>query len=229
MQGSFLGRLFSVTLLVARKRRISFFALFCLVVLQIGFARRVGADPTKPNHPDGGHTADPSKSSYLVTGHIGAKYKALKGSAGPLGHPTSKAMYQTEGKGLYQAFEHGVIGWTPSTGQKSVQALYLIGNELHFEWDHMAPVNYDFWLVRWDLNGQNVGQQNQLADSHYDATTPGYNSKTAGKWVSKNINPGHYRLVVEGGFTHGLAGTDYPQGWSNPLYIHFVHSKHSKP
>jgi hypothetical protein len=43
-----------------------------------------------------------------------ALYNVLSGSDGPLWHPISKAMLQTEGQGLLQTFEHGVMGWSPS-------------------------------------------------------------------------------------------------------------------
>jgi hypothetical protein len=229
MHPSFVGNVFTATILAASKRRISFFALLCLVVLQLGSARRAGADPTKPKHPVGGNTAEPAKPSYPVTGHIAAKYKALKGNAGPLGHPTSKAMHQNEGQGLFQTFEHGVIGWSPSTGPSSVQVAYMKDNNLHFEWSGMTQQTFGNWMVRWDLNGQNVGQAEAL-----DGGGNGFVNKKSddsghsGAWISKNPNPGKYRLVVQG----GIGGSKFLDvtaekwmGWSSPIYIRVAYPK----
>jgi hypothetical protein len=169
------------------------------MVQGIALAPQAGAFPPPPDYP--------------VGGLIAAKYKALGGSAGPLGHPTSKEMDSREGKGRYQTFQHGVIGWSPSTGPKSVQALYSKNGELNFEWGDTSPFNYDYFIVRWDLNGKNVGQQDIK-----------HGSRTSGRWVTRPTAAGKYRLVVEGRDT-GVLGGKSRQGWSNPLYLDIVPPK----
>ncbi len=169
-------------------------ALASLVLVPFGLAPLAAYPP--PDHP--------------VTGLIGAKYKELNGAAGPLGHPTSNEMDSKEGKGRFQNFEHGVIGVTPSTGPKSVQALYVKNADLIFEWGDTAPFNYDFFQVRWDLDGKNVGQQEIKGGP-----------RTKGKWVSRPHSGGRYRLVVEGADGH-VGGSKSRQGWSNPLYLDYV-------
>ena len=45
------------------------------------------------------------------------------------------------------------------SGPNSVQALYLKGPyEMVFEWGDTSPFNYDFFNVRWDMDGTNMGQ-----------------------------------------------------------------------
>jgi pimeloyl-ACP methyl ester carboxylesterase len=158
-----------------------------------------------------GSSQGQSKDKYPVGGIIGEKYKALNGSDGPLGRPTNQEMDAKEGrKGRIQTFEHGSIGWTPDTGPKSVQALYVKDHEIIFEWGDTGPFNYDYFVVRYDLNGKNVGQ---------DDIKNG--PRTHGRWSLKPRAGGRYRVVVEGR-DNKLGGGDSKQGWSNPLYVDFA-------
>jgi hypothetical protein len=145
-----------------------------------------------------------------VGGLIGEKYKKLNGANGPLGRPTSKEMDAKEGgKGRFQTFAHGAIGWSPATGPKSLQVLYLKGNELVFEWGDTSPHKYEFFLVRCDLNGKNVMQ-------------PEVKGRTGGRWSTRVAGGGVYRLVVEGGDKPFVGKAKFPQGWSNPLYVTYT-------
>ena len=133
-------------------------------------------------------------------------------------------MHQNEGKGLFQTFEHGVIGWSPSTGKSSVQVAYIKNSNLHFEWSDMGPQNNSNWMVRWDLNGTNVGQAEAMDGGGQGFVIPnGIKAGHNGAWISKNPNPGKYRLVVQGGRS-GINSSDW-HGWSNPLYIRFAYPK----
>jgi hypothetical protein len=173
-----------------RVRRLWTLVAFCLIGVEL-------AAPSAASDPP-------------VGGIIGQKYQALRGKSGPLGRPTSKEMDSKEGKGRYQTFEHGTIGWTPSTGPKSVQVVYINGRELVFEWGDTAPFNYDFFIVRWDVNGHNVGQQEVRGGP-----------RTKGRWATRPGLGGRYRLVVEGRDSH-ITGNKSRQGWSNPLYVDFA-------
>jgi hypothetical protein len=171
-------------------------ALFTLAVLPLEFPRPVAAQPPKEDFP--------------VGGLIGEKYKKLNGAKGPLGRPTSKEMDSKEGrKGRYQTFEHGAIGWSPATGPKSLQVLYLKGNELVFEWGDTSPHKHEFFLVRCDLNGNNVLQEE-------------VKGRTGGRWSTRVGGGGRYRLVVEGGEKPLVGKAKFPQGWSNPLYVNYT-------
>jgi hypothetical protein len=187
------------------------FVLLCVSLFENGPAVRLQAGSPKSNTPVKRPPGNPSKPDFQVGGLIGDKYKQLHGRGGPLGRPTSKELDAKEGKGRYQTFEHGAIGWTPSTGPKSVQALYTNnGHELVFEWGETAPFNYDFFIVRWDLNGRNVGQTDVKGKS-----------RTGGRWTSPLKQEGRYRLVVEGA-DKLVSGSRSRQGWSNPLYVDFI-------
>jgi hypothetical protein len=152
--------------------------------------------------------ADPA-----VTGPIGERYHKLGGISGALGRPTSSEKDATEGKGRYQTFEHGAVGISPTTGPKSVQSVYFKAGELVFEWGDTAPFNYDYFIVRWDLNGKNIGQQDVKGGP-----------RTHGRFVLRPKEAGRYRLVVEGR-DGGLLGGKSRQGWSIPLYIDVVPPK----
>ena len=136
-----------------------------------------------------------------------AKYRQLGGSSGPLGRPTSGEITSKEGEGSHQNFEHGVIGHSPATGPNSFQVLYAKGFEMVFEWGDTSPFNYDFFIVRWDLNGKNVGQQDVKGGA-----------RTSGRWVTHPSLSGRYRLRVEGRDNNGKSR----QGWSNSLYLNYT-------
>jgi hypothetical protein len=182
---------------IALKRPGSLAALCCSLALLAAWAPRARAQAPRADHP--------------VVGLIGEKYRKLGGSAGPLGRSTGPETDAREGRGRHQTFEHGAIGWTPSTGPKSVQAAYVKNGVLHFEWGDTAPFHYDFFLVRWDLNGKNVGQERVTG------------SRTGGRWSKRLGAGGRYRVVVEGGTRGGFLGhSHFRQGWSNPLYFDYT-------
>lgn len=141
-------------------------------------------------------------------GLIGRKHLELGGEEGPLGKPTSPEVDAPEGTGRMQSFERGVIGWSPNTGPESLQVLYLREQELVFTWGETTPFNYDFFLVRWDLDGTNLGQDEVEG------------SRTGGTWTHRVVKGGRYRVVVEGGDRSAL-GSTFKQGWSNPLHMDF--------
>ena len=62
------------------------------------------------------------------------------------------------GNGRYQTFEHGAMAYSPSTGPKSVQIGYYYGGLLNLDWFTTDPFHYDRYTVRYDKDGQNVGQ-----------------------------------------------------------------------
>src|SRR5262249_19794856 len=153
----------------------------------------------------------PAKPAHAVGGLIGEKYRQLGGPAGALGRPTSDEIEVKSKNGRFQHFEHGMIGWTPSTGPKSVQALYVKDHEIVFEWGDTSPFDYDIFLVRWDLNGTNVGQDEIRA-----------NPRTGGRWTQRPSRAGRYRVMFEGGIKHTIGGSKFHQGWSNGLEVDYL-------
>ena len=153
--------------------------------------------------------AKPCSPPHAVYGLIGAKWNSMGGSDGPLGCPITEEMDHPEGKGRYQRFEFGEMAWSPNTGPNSVQAAYLVDNGITVEWGDTAPFHYDTFIVRWDKDGQNIGQQD-------------VGSGSTGKWTIPYSGIGRYRIVVEGCDRHTLSSSTCRQGWTNPVYVSFT-------
>ncbi len=143
--------------------------------------------------------------AYNVTGLIGQTYKRLGGSTGALGCPIGNEQ-SAEGPGRVQHFKNGDVGVSPNTGPKSVQAAWLQGNSITVDWAETTPFQYDFFLVRWDRDGQNAGQ----SDVHSE--------RTKGQFLINKAIPGRYRITVAG--CNGKpAAPQCSRGWSNPIYV----------
>ena len=126
------------------------------------------------------------------------------------GTQSARKRIPPKGRAATRRSSTGPSGWSPATGPKSVQAAYAKGLDLVFEWGDTSPFNYDFFIVRWDLDGKNVGQQD--IDGRLTHQRP---MGHAPRYV------GRYRLVVEGADGHP-GGSKSQQGWSNSLYVDFV-------
>lgn len=121
-----------------------------------------------------------------------------------------EAEHDAENPGRAQRFEHGAIAWSPGTGPNSVQGAWVSdnGGSITVAWGDTSPFNYDFFLVRWDLNGQNVGQ----------AEVRG--ARTSGTFTFPIEGDGQYSIVIEGCDDGGfLSGATCRQGWSNRLLV----------
>lgn len=150
--------------------------------------------------------AKPCAPAHNVYGLIGVRWNQLGASDGPLGCPTSDEHDHSEGKGRYQTFEHGAIGWSPNTGDKDVQSAYLLGNQIRVQWGDTAPFGYDKFIVRWDKDGRNLGQQDVGG------------SRSSGNFSIAAQGYGTYRIVIEG-CDNIVTGSRCRQGWTNPLYV----------
>ncbi len=146
-----------------------------------------------------------------VYGLIGQRYSELHGSDAPLGCPLTDEADVRGGGGRFNNFEHGVIVWSPSTGPGSVQSAYVrqaaSRSTIVVDWGDTSPFNYDKFLVRWDLNGVNVGQQ--------DVGGP----RTSGHFEIPVLRSGTYRIVVEGCDHRPFGSSVCRQGWSKPMVV----------
>lgn len=156
-----------------------------------------------------GAAAKTCSPPHAVYGLIGDRWRSLGASDGPLGCPITEEMDHPEGKGRYQRFEFGEIAWSPNTGPRSVQTAYLSSSGITVLWGETDPFHYDKFIVRWDKDGQNIGQQD-------------VGSGSGGKLVIPFSGLGRYRIVVEGCDSHFLADSTCRQGWSNPVYVSFT-------
>jgi S-formylglutathione hydrolase FrmB len=73
----------------------------------------------------GGQVFFSATGAHPVAGMIGGAYQATVGPGGPLGLPTSDERSAPDGRGRFQAFQHGVIYWTPQTGAQVVRGAML--------------------------------------------------------------------------------------------------------
>jgi hypothetical protein len=148
-------------------------------------------------------------------GDIGAAWRAM-GNPNPLGCALEVETGGPDGYGRSQRFEHGQITWSsPSHGTHALLVAYQAGNTIELQWTGLEPYNYDFWIVRTDKNGQNIGQTDVKGE------------RSAGWYVSRNISfEGAYSFVVEGCDEVGILGEGgvarCRQGWLNRVTINVV-------
>jgi len=117
-----------------------------------------------------------------------------------------------DGNGRYQEFEHGAMVWSPNIGPRAVLVAYAQDGTVYFNWGPTDPYNYDKWIVRYDRNGINIGQD--------DVCEPPscLSHLTMGYW-SRNLGPGRYRLVVEGCDEGSTGDNTCRQGWSQSVEL----------
>ncbi len=144
----------------------------------------------------------PHCAPHAVYGLIGQHYADWGGPAGPLGCPLSDEMDTPGGHGRYNQFEHGQIVFSPSTGGESIQVLFAKDGEIFFYWGPTDPFSYGKFIVRWDINGKNAGQQDVGGGSQGAFLLHGYDPKA------------FYSFIFEG-CDGGTLGSFCRQGWSN--------------
>jgi len=131
-----------------------------------------------------------------------------------LGCPTGPEIDHPAGTGRYQTFENGAMAYSPSTGPKSVQIGYYHDGLLHLDWLTVDPFHYDRFTVRYDKDGQNVGQDDLDAQL-----------VSGGSWIYpppvqfRSPDPGLWRLVVEGCDNASFGGSNCNQGFSLPVLV----------
>jgi hypothetical protein len=144
---------------------------------------------------------------------IAARWRFLGGENGHLGCALGPQSKLSEG-GYHVSFMWGSIVLSPNFGAKDlvVSGYYEwkqdqtgTSGAIHVSWFDMAPFHYDEFLVRWDRNGQNIGQ---------DETNFG---GSQGNWRIPIDQAGSYRIVIEG--CDGHRSHSCKQGWTAPLYI----------
>lgn len=106
----------------------------------------------------GGEASAKQCAQHAVYGDIGSLYNATGGSDGPLGCPTSDEVGL--GNGRFNQFEFGQIVWSPNSGNGPHFTLAAWSEKgvgpISVQWSGYRDNNHT--LVRWNLNGQNLGQ-----------------------------------------------------------------------
>ncbi|MEV6635759.1 RICIN domain-containing protein [Actinoplanes sp. NPDC051470] len=85
-------------------------------------------------------------------------------------------------------------------------ALYRRNGDLVIDWGRTMPFKYDFFQVRWDLNGRNVGQRE-------------IRGRVQGSTVVSRPQDGTYTAVVQGCDSRVLSSTRCRQKWTVPVSI----------
>ncbi len=101
--------------------------------------------------------------------------------------------------GRLQTFQKGQIAWTPDQGPR--MTIWAIRDKAHFrvQWATNDNWSYDKYLIRWDRDGQNIGQRD-------------ISGVTDGWWDFDFDTPGTYTFIVE-----GRSGGGYHHGWTIPV------------
>ncbi|WP_279580662.1 hypothetical protein [Fodinicola feengrottensis] len=85
-----------------------------------------------------------------------------------------------------------------------IVATWSIGTRVFVDWGPTDPFGYDFFIVRWDVNGSNVGQ------TDINNGPRGYGS------FSFDSAQGWSTVVVEGCDSHVIGSSTCRQGWTPP-------------
>ena len=152
--------------------------------------------------------------SFSSTGPIRARLVADPGTAHGLGCPTGPVtQHPNDSNGQIQNFQHGSAAFSPNTGAASVQIVYARNDGiLHFVWGPTNPFNYDMWIVRYDRDGTNIGQDDVCRG-------PDCLKHSTGWWWSRgDLGSGLFRLIVQG-CDEGNFSTTCNQGWSLPVFV----------
>lgn len=156
----------------------------------------------------------PEPCARSTVGLISEAWLAHGGAAGWLGCPVSDELESSEGNGRFQQFERGTIAWSRPQKLVTVATYSKSANGIVIEWRITDQYNYDFFIVRWDRDGQNVGQ--------HDVNSEDTNAtRTSGNWTVPSDRPGKYRIVIEGCDGSFLSSSRCRQSWSIPVFMDF--------
>src|SRR5205085_12559693 len=86
------------------------------------------------------------------------RWIALGAKTGSLGCPTGSDHAIIGRSGRAMPFDRGEIVTSPEQGAGMVVAVYQQGADVVANWGDTAPYNYDFFIVRLDYEGNNLGQ-----------------------------------------------------------------------
>jgi hypothetical protein len=146
---------------------------------------------------------------------------------GPLGCPTSAPRGLPDRPGTVQTFENGEVALSPGQGADMVVAGYRQGGSTRsagaggvpidapqggtmvLDWGPTGPFNYDFFLVRWSIPGENAPHQQEVRGGDRDRGTfyAGWGPTAA------------VTFTVEGCDGRTLASSRCRQGWSVPVSV----------
>jgi len=150
-----------------------------------------------------------------VGGLIGDRWRALGAENGPLGNPMSDELVVPGRNGRRRIFNAGEIVWSPDQGPNMVVAGWVKngarGVDVTIDWGPTTPFNYDLFIVRWDRNGSNVGQE----------TIRG-GPRESGRYTLTVQPDGQYSFIVEGCDAVTFGSSRCRQGWTIPVNLNLA-------
>ncbi|WP_214323064.1 LGFP repeat-containing protein [Nonomuraea sediminis] len=147
-------------------------------------------------------------------GEIYGKWYSMGHELGPLGCAVAAAEDVPGRHGKRQRFEHGEIVWSPDQGAQMTVAAYLLGNRVSVDWGPTTPFTYDFFQIRYDKDGANLGQD------ELKARLMSPSDGDLGRWTRRLQGMGEYSFVVQGCDAGGfLGGATCRQGWTIPVHV----------
>jgi hypothetical protein len=138
-----------------------------------------------------------------AVGLIAQKWRALGRETGPLGCPTAPERDLVGRRGRVSTFEHGQVVWSPDQGPSLVIAAYQQDRSVVVDWGSTTPHRYDFFLVRWDIDGRNAGQREIRGGA-----------RDRGRVVLPAGRSGGYAVSVEGCTSRTLRPARCSQKWT---------------
>ncbi len=119
----------------------------------------------------------PQTGAHEVHGAIYQRWASMGWERGSVGYPTSDEMDTPEHSGRYNDFQHGAIGWTPSSGPIVIDKTSSYSGDrnvvdhdgftyLHGEYEVLAPGNKTYNCIAWSLGITNqwVWPGDQVSD-----------------------------------------------------------------
>ena len=150
---------------------------------------------------------------HAVIGLIREEWTRLGLENGILGCPLEPE--QNVGDGSFvQEFERGKVAL--SAPQKMLLSAHYSKSspDIVVEWRIVDEFSYDFFIVRFDKNGSNIGQRDLDED---DAGM----SSTSGTYSMTPEGVGTFSIIVEGCESGFLSSSDCDQSWSTPLVLDY--------
>jgi hypothetical protein len=108
-------------------------------------------------------------------------------------------------RGRIQDFTFGQIVWSPDQAPKMTVWTIKDKNRIHVRWNTNDQYSYDRYIIRWDRDGQNVGQKD-------------ISGSTEGWWDFQFNEPGWYSFIVEG-CDNGTFGSKCRHDWTTPVGV----------
>jgi hypothetical protein len=159
------------------------------------------------------NTATAASCPITPYGDFAVRWNAAGGPTSPYGCPVEEEHDVPGRPGRLQTFQWGQMSWNPPQGNHMVVMNRRVGNHVWIRWDNSQGYTYDYFLVRWDLNGQNVGQQ-EVRPSH------GFGDDGDHIWGGEfqfDAGNGNVSAIVEGCDTHFGGPSTCQQGWTIPV------------